>query len=324
MAESRTPLLLALGLLSILFALTLWVTSFPADTLRARDEARRQVTTALAEEDQPERASELFRRARAASAVYAFCEEGARLRASGLFADAAQRFELCLRGDPSLAAAHRAWAESLLRARGRPAYAKVRTHLRRFVDTTRQDPHADREEVRAIEDLILDVEDFLEEDAPGEHTEPWTAGEIVAILSREYIRGTSRYDGPRVPLRLGFRPGEAELGATARAQLRDVAKALRDGVLATVVIQIEGHTDDEEAKSRSARQALGRRRAEVVREYLVREHGISRTRLKVAGFADQYPLQTNSTADSRAANRRVELVNMETKEPLPEDARSRR
>jgi outer membrane protein OmpA-like peptidoglycan-associated protein len=322
MPESRRPLILTLGLLLALAGLALWATSLSTKNLRERREARRQVTAALAEPGPSEKTVQLFRRARTVDPAYVACEKGMSLSADGQLAEAARYFDQCLQGDPHLAAAHRAWAESLLRARGREAFEEVRNRLRRFLETAEQES-ADPGEIHAIEELVLDVEDLLIEDSPAEHTGPWTVEELVDILSREGIRGSSRYDGPRVPLRFGFRPGEADLGAAAREQLRDVAKALQDGALARVVIQIEGHTDDTEAKPESARQALGTRRAEAVRDYLVREHGIPRERLKAVGFADQYPLEANRTAESRAANRRVELVNMETKEPVMRDARGR-
>lgn len=321
MTESRRPLFVTLGLLLALAGLALWALSLSGDELRARREARRQVAAALAEPERSPKVVELFRRARAVDPAYIACEKGASLSAGGRFAEAARHFDLCLEGDPALAAAHLAWADALLRARGREAYAEVRTRLRQFLETAGRGS-ADPGEIHAIEELLLDVEDLLADDSAG-RAGPWTAEEIVTILSRDGPRGTSRYDGPRVPLRLGFRPGDADLGAAAREQLRDVAQALRDGLLARAVIQIEGHTDDTEATPKRARQALGQRRAEAVRDYLVRQLGIPRERLRVVGFADQYPLETSRTADSRAANRRVELVNLETKEPLLRDARRR-
>lgn len=323
MPESRRSLILALGLLFATAGLALWGTSISTETLRDQQTARRQVTAALAEPEPSEKSAELFRRARAVDPEYVACQKGAALSADGLFAEAARHFDLCLQGDPDLAAAYRAWAESLLRARGPEAYEEVRTRLRRFLETAPQAPAADAGEIQALEELALDVEDLLVEDNPADHTGPWTVQELVSILSREYIRGNSRYDGPRVPLRFGFRPGDADLGTAAKAQLQDVAKALHDGLLTRVTLQIEGHTDDTEARSENARRALGQRRAEAVRDYLVRHHGVPRERLKAVSFADRYPLQLNQTAESRAANRRVELVNLETKKPVMRDARTR-
>lgn len=265
----------------------------------------------------------LLRRAWASGAARAACEEGERLEARGLFAEAAQSFETCLRGNPKSTAAWRAWAEALLRARGRPAYDEVRSRLRRFVETARHDPRTDRVELQAIEELIVDLEDLLEGESPAVHSGPWTVEEIVEILSREGLRGPSRYDGPRLPVRLDFRPEDTTLGQTAKEQLREVAEALRDGLLRGVPIDIEGHTDSVEAGTEAGRLALASRRAEAVRNFLVQRHGIPARQLHIKALADRYPLQANSSPEGRAANRRVELVNLESKQPLLKDIRSR-
>lgn len=259
---------------------------------------------------------------RADDAAPAICGDGERLEARGLFADAARSYEACLEEDPARPDLWLAWAEALLRGRGRPVYEEVHLRLGRFVEAARQDPGTDPAELQEIEELILDLEDLLTEESPEERSGPWTLEEIVEVLSREGIRGRSRYDGPRVPLQLDFRPGDASLGAIARQQLQTVARALRDGVLATITIEIEGHTDNQEARTPDAREALARRRAEVVRDFLVREHGIPRDRLSIKARADQEPFRSNGTPEGRAANRRVELVNTESNKPLLKDVRT--
>ena len=266
---------------------------------------------------------ELPRRVWASDATRAACEEGERLEARGLFAEAARHFETCLAGDPAQAAAWRAWAEALLRARGRPVYEEVRYRLRGFVATARHNPRTDQAELQEIEDLILDLEDLLEGESPADHSRPWTAAEIVEILTREGLRGSSRYDGPRLPLRLDFRPEDATLGQIAKEQLGKVAEALLSGLLMGVPIEIEGHTDSVEAGTEAGRRALARRRAQAVKDFLVRRHGIPAAQLRIKPLADLYPLKANSTTDGRAANRRVELVNMESKQPLLKDIRMR-
>lgn len=321
--QNHGRLALALGLLLTLSALSLWGTALSARGLRARDEARRQVTQALSRRETPEQAAELFRQARDFDASYAACEEGARLESQGRFAEAGESFRVCRDADPKLAATRLVWAEALLRARGRSVYEEVYADLRRFVETARQDPGADPTAIQAIDELILDLEDLLSVDAPPEHLGEWTEEQILEILTRTGIRGSSRYDGPRLPLRLDFRPGDAYLGDLARRQLDRVVLALKDGTLIHAVIRIEGYTDSVEAPTRLARTALARRRAEAVRSYLIQK-GISATRLHLAAFADSYPLAPNETDQDRVSNRRVELFNLETKKTLLQDVRMNR
>lgn len=319
MEPNRGPLALALGLLLTFFALGFWGTALSARVLREREEARRQVTEALEERETPERAAELFRQARDFDEAYAACQEGARLESLGRFAEAAESFRACLDGDPGLAAARLAWAEALLSARGREAYKEVQADLRRFVQTARRNPAADPSTLQPLDELILDLDDLLAASGPGEVLKDWTEEEIIEILTRQ-IRGKSKYEGPRIPLRLDFRPGEAYLGALARQQLDRVVRALKDGTLIRAVIRIEGYTDRVEARTRAERLTLAQRRAEAVYRYLLQK-GISAHRLRIAALAEAYPLDPGETEESLAINRRVELFNLETKQRLPKDVR---
>lgn len=320
MEPNRGPLALALSLLLTFFALGFWGTALSARVLREREEARRQVTEALEERETPERAAELFRQAQDFDEAYAGCQEGARLESLGRFAEAAESFRACLDGDPGLAAARLAWAEALLSGRGREAYKEVRADLRRFVQTARRNPAADPAALQPLDELILDLDDLLAASGPAEVLEDWTEEEIIEILTRQ-IRGKSKYEGPRVALRLDFRPGEAYLGAVARQQLDRVVRALKDGSLIRAVIRIEGYTDRVEARTRAARLALAQQRAEAVYRYFLQK-GIPADRLRIAALADAYPLDTGETEESLAINRRVELYNLETKQRLPKDVRT--
>lgn len=318
----RLGLSLTAGLLLLLGGLSLWGT-ISARRVHERTEARQQVTEALSGNAGPERVADLFRQARSLDPVYAACEEGARLEAQGLFAEAAESFHRCLEGDPELLAARVAWAEARLRAHGQPAYEEVVPHLRLALEEARSAGQTDAAEIQRAEDLLLDIEALLLDDSPAGLPADWTAEDLVAILTRPDIRGLSRYAGPRAVLRLRFRPDDAYLGAEAREDLGRVALALKHTDLADAIIQIEGHTDNQEGGTKARRKVLARQRAEAAWGYLVRNQGVSPKRLRIAGFGDHYPLSSNETAQGRDENRRVELVNLETKAPLLRDARRR-
>lgn len=287
-----------------------------ARTNREREEARRQVTEALADRTPPERRAELFRQARSFDPVYASCEEGARQESLGKFAEAAESFRACRDADAGLIVAHQAWAEALIRGRGRPAYAEALVHLRQLA--TNQKSAAPRE-MQPIEDLIADLEDLLSDDFFLEGPREWTEEELLEILTRR-VRGTSRYDGPRVPLWLDFRPGDISLGKPAEEQLRIVAQALKDGLMADAKIQIEGYADSFEASSETVRKKLAEQRARAVMSFLVR-NGVPPQRLRIKSMGDEYPIASNKTEAGRKANRRVELYNLDTKQPLLRDVR---
>jgi outer membrane protein OmpA-like peptidoglycan-associated protein/HAMP domain-containing protein len=316
MIRNRGLRVLALSLLAALLALGLWGTALRARALQEREEARQQVTKALAEGTRPERAEELFRRARAFNGSYAACEEGDRLRDRGRFAEAADSFQACLKADPDLIAVHQAWAEALLRARGEAVYEEVRGALLQLLEDQRAtNPKA----LAPIRELLADLDDLSAEDSPAWFPREWSEAEILELLTRE-IRGSSRYDGRRVPLSLGFRPGDVHLGRPAEQQLRHVANALKNGLLIQANIQIEGYADGIEADSKAERKELALRRAEAVKRFLVR-CGVPEKRLYVKALGEVHPIASNQTEDGRTSNRRVELFNLETKQPIYKDVR---
>ena len=70
---------------------------------------------------------------------------------------------------------------------------------------------------------------------------------------------------------------------------------------------IEGHTDSE--GSAKLNKPLSERRAGAVKAWLVKQ-GIAETRLGTKGFGDTKPIDSNTTAEGRANNRRVEFVRL--------------
>lgn len=68
--------------------------------------------------------------------------------------------------------------------------------------------------------------------------------------------------------------------------------------------EVQGHTDN--VGTADYNQALSQRRAISVKQYLV-EKGITPTRLSSGGYGLTEPIDTNTTGDGRARNRRVQL-----------------
>jgi outer membrane protein OmpA-like peptidoglycan-associated protein len=328
----RGPFVLALSLLALAFLLAWGGVREAGRALQAQAEARRWIAQALRTGRPPEEAERLFQRAREIDLGCAAraCEEGFREQRAGHWAQAAARYADCIACDPEELYAHKAHAQMLVWGPGREAYVESRAELRRFVEGLAAMPihppdspePPDVASRRAAEDLISELEEFLAPDATAVRRRH-TAEEILEILTRPRERGASRYEGPRVPLRLSFRPNDTVLGSGAEAELREVARALHEGQLAAARIQIEGHTDSVEGGSRAGRLALARQRAEAVRQFLLTRGRVPPDRLRVEACADDYPLSPNQTAEGRDANRRVELINLEEKKELLRDVRER-
>ena len=121
------------------------------------------------------------------------------------------------------------------------------------------------------------------------------AGAMAAELSKS----------GRVTLRgILFDVGQATIRDSSAAQLAEVGALLKaDPALALEVI---GHTDN--TGTAAGNLTLSRQRADAVKNWLVKTHGIDAARLTTAGRGDTVPVADNTTDAGRAQNRRVELV----------------
>lgn len=97
--------------------------------------------------------------------------------------------------------------------------------------------------------------------------------------------------------------GKATIKEISFPFLDELAQALIDNP--TYGIEIIGHTDN--VGSATANLKLSQDRANSVKAYLVSK-GIDGTRLQAIGKGMTEPIADNSTAEGRAANRRVEFI----------------
>lgn len=88
--------------------------------------------------------------------------------------------------------------------------------------------------------------------------------------------------------------------------LRDIAKTLQENP--TVRVKIIGHTDSDGADA--ANLTLSQKRAAAVKNALNNFYGIDANRMETDGKGESDPAQSNSTAEGKAANRRVEFVKL--------------
>lgn len=91
------------------------------------------------------------------------------------------------------------------------------------------------------------------------------------------------------------------LTAESRAVLLAHADKLKG---ASVAVRLEGHAD--ERGSREYNMALGEKRANAVRDFLVTQ-GVSGSSLEVVSFGEEQPAATGSDESSWSQNRRVEV-----------------
>ena len=104
-----------------------------------------------------------------------------------------------------------------------------------------------------------------------------------------------------------FETGQAELSKRAVASLQKIGEAI---ITSTHQIHIEGHTDNVPIYSdRYANNwELSMARANAVAAFLIEDMNMDPSQFVISGYASYKPVTTNSSAENRAKNRRVEIV----------------
>ncbi|MFQ5600273.1 MAG: OmpA family protein [Candidatus Krumholzibacteriia bacterium] len=103
---------------------------------------------------------------------------------------------------------------------------------------------------------------------------------------------------------VSFATGSAELETSSYPVLDEAGEVLSRWP--QLHVEIAGHTDSRGKVGTN--RVLSERRAQAVGDYLLwRFPQISSSQLRVMGYGEEQPIATNSTAEGRAKNRRVEL-----------------
>jgi len=153
------------------------------------------------------------------------------------------------------------------------------------------------------------------DDADAPLTLKWTVGSVYETVTRidraiaDEGRGTSFVDG------LAGKSCRAELTGvyftTASAEVIEASMPALERFAAVINrhpdwrVTIEGHTDN--VGTAAYNLDLSTRRAEAVRDVLVRRFAVPAARVQSQGFGLTRPLESNGTDEGRAHNRRVEV-----------------
>jgi outer membrane protein OmpA-like peptidoglycan-associated protein len=111
----------------------------------------------------------------------------------------------------------------------------------------------------------------------------------------------------------GFPRNLARLNNVDKACLDDVASKLRSDPRSRVIVV--GYADSSERYA----DVTGRKRAEAVKNYLVKERGVDAARITAKSAGSSKPLDTGKSAASRAKNRRVDVIFVPEGATVPED-----
>jgi outer membrane protein OmpA-like peptidoglycan-associated protein len=114
---------------------------------------------------------------------------------------------------------------------------------------------------------------------------------------------------PNIDLDIQFDYNSADISTTSLPSVQALGKALSDANLKGSTFVVAGHTDA--VGSEAYNQDLSERRADSIKRYLTEKYGINGTDLVTVGYGKTKPKNPNAPLDP--VNRRVQVVNMDTK-----------
>ena len=117
-------------------------------------------------------------------------------------------------------------------------------------------------------------------------------------------------DKPKIDLEITFNYNSADISAKSIPSVQALGRALSNAELKGSTFVVAGHTDA--AGGEEYNQSLSERRADAIKKYLVDKFGIAGSDLVTVGYG-KGKLKDPSQPLAEA-NRRVQVVNMETKQ----------
>jgi outer membrane protein OmpA-like peptidoglycan-associated protein len=114
---------------------------------------------------------------------------------------------------------------------------------------------------------------------------------------------------PKIDLEIQFDYNSADISKGSTSAVQELGKALSSPDLKGSTFVVAGHTDAIGAEPYN--QELSERRADTIKKYLTEKYGIAGANLVTVGYGESKPKDANAPMDP--ANRRVQVVNMDTK-----------
>lgn len=190
------------------------------------------------------------------------------------------------------------------------AMAEMRQEIDRLIEDNNLLKQQLEEELRAREARLAEVQS--------------TYDELVGKLEQEIERGEVKISELKGKLTVNvvdkilFDSGRADLKPAGIKVLQQIGDILSSAVDKN--IQVEGHTDNVPISGSLATKypsnwELSTARATTVLHFLQERVGISGERLSAVGYGEYQPIASNSTADGRAQNRRIQIVLTAAKAP---------
>jgi outer membrane protein OmpA-like peptidoglycan-associated protein len=130
----------------------------------------------------------------------------------------------------------------------------------------------------------------------------------LSASEREEIASIVK-DKPKIDLEITFDYNSADISAKSIPSVQALGRALTNAELKGSTFVVAGHTDA--AGGEEYNQGLSERRADAIKKYLVDKYGITGSDLVTVGYGKSK--LKDPSQPLAEANRRVQVVNMETK-----------
>jgi len=114
---------------------------------------------------------------------------------------------------------------------------------------------------------------------------------------------------PKIDLEIHFDYNSADISRESMPSVQELGKALSNASMKGSTFVVAGHTDA--IGGETYNQDLSERRADTIKKYLTDKYGIAGADLVTVGYGKTKPKDPNAPMDP--ANRRVQVVNMDTK-----------
>jgi len=114
---------------------------------------------------------------------------------------------------------------------------------------------------------------------------------------------------PKIDLEIRFDYNSADISKSSMPAVQELGKALSNASLKDSTFVVAGHTDA--VGGETYNQDLSERRADTIKKFLTEKYGLNGANLVTVGYGKTKPKDANAPMDP--ANRRVQVVNMDTK-----------
>jgi len=128
--------------------------------------------------------------------------------------------------------------------------------------------------------------------------------EKVPIVPPPSLQQTAANIIDKMTLRVNFDVDQATIRSGDKAALDKAVDFVKK--YPNSKIELDGYTDNSGTEAHN--QRLSEKRAEAVKQYLIKEAGVDQSQISTVGRGESDPVADNKTAEGRFENRRVEIL----------------